>query len=62
MRHRPRLHKVFEPTRLSEDHLHHTYELIVAPVQREVRREAAPAGQDVLRAVGKNRRREGKAV
>jgi hypothetical protein len=48
---------MFEPTRLSAEQLHRAYELIVAPVQREVRRTADVAGPDVRPAASKDQRK-----
>ena len=45
MRRRLHIRTIFEPARLSADHLRNAYELVVPVVQREVRAEAAGLDQ-----------------
>ena len=60
MRRRLYIRTVFEPARLSADHLRRAYELVMPVVQREVRADAAGLDQPHR---GRTRpRREGRAA
>lgn len=63
MRRRARFHTQFEPTRFSAEYLQRAYELIVPPVQREVRQGGdAAERRTTLATAGTHRPRKGTAA
>jgi hypothetical protein len=62
MRHRVHVHKAFEPTRLSAEHLHRAFELVVPPVQREAHRDDDAPERSPPVAARARRSKEGKAA
>jgi hypothetical protein len=58
MRRRLRIQVVFEPARMSGDHLHRAYDLVVPIVQREVVRAEAASHDQLARGRARPRREE----
>jgi hypothetical protein len=62
MRHRFHVHTAFEPTRLSAEHQHRAFELVVAPVQRAAHRDEDATERRPPVVAWARRSRKGKAA